>query len=121
MRKIKYRQWIGGEFVYWGIEHDGSFTGPRANSNGENAGNTIHQQSTDLKDKNGRTIYEGDILAMSDHPTVPKGEVHFRAGAFRLKRFVPVGASWLNDANLHSYIKRHIVIGNIYQNPELNI
>jgi uncharacterized phage protein (TIGR01671 family) len=60
-------------------------------------------QFTGLKDKNGKDIYEGDIVEKLTYPR-DVFEVKFTGGAFTIARYIP------------SQCK---VIGNIYQNPEL--
>lgn len=72
---------------------------------------------TELKDKNGIQIWEGDILYLdfkSKVLGVGKGVVEFKEGSFGLNfgsNFWPFLAN--NDAS------RHEVIGNIYENPDL--
>lgn len=87
------------------------------------------RESTGLKDKNGIEIYEGDIICNDEYQTwVWRGVVKFSHGVF--------GAEWLSNVKSQSMVgswgqkhnlrkldddivERQIVIGNIYENPEL--
>lgn len=64
-------------------------------------------QYTGLKDKNGREIYEGDIITGISASKNVKGDIDFVYGSFGIE-----------DYNLHE-IGSVEVIGNIYENPEL--
>jgi uncharacterized phage protein (TIGR01671 family) len=142
MREIKFRAWndkykemlylesktdeyYNGAFLLWG-ERDGNFwrLGDANHEWEEGASNTndgtdskdVLMQYTGLKDKNGKEIYEGDILNMTHHGSVSivkpeiKGVVGFENAAFIVgEDRVPLGR-----------IGRSLeVIGNIYENPEL--
>lgn len=70
-------------------------------------------QYTGLKDKNGKEIYEGDLIHLPAwNPNIV--EIVFNRGAFCF-RFAS------SDAFYHDikYVEDAKVIGNIYENPEL--
>lgn len=71
-------------------------------------------QDTGLTDKNGRKIFEGDILSFSAYGENYKGDVRVIKGNFTI--WCGKCAPFLDDA-----LEKHsaIVIGNIFDNPEL--
>lgn len=143
MREIKFRAWDKKRMViHTNIQnqYDGlSSTGCSDNDAdyqatfGEylNKDRYIVMQYTSLKDKNGKEIYEGDILCVSDMefshfedsgiPDSPseifldiKGEVSFSDGQFE------VGGHSLGEIPLSAIKEMDMrIIGNIYKNPEL--
>ena len=75
----------------------------------------ILMQSTGLKDKNGKEIFEGDIVKMSkdvySEPTYYE-VVRHRGGAYRLESKQHGCELWLRHTDCEA-------VGNIYENPEL--
>lgn len=75
----------------------------------------VIMQSTGLHDKNGKEIFEGDIVKMAkdvySDPTYYE-IVRHRGGAYRLESNQHGCELWLRHTNCE-------VIGNIYENPEL--
>lgn len=69
-------------------------------------------QCTGLKDKNGKLIYEGDILHCNRMPT--KGLCEWFKDGFWVNYFINGAKRELR--NMHNWYE---VIGNIYENPEL--
>jgi len=72
-------------------------------------------QSTGLKDKNGKEIFEGDIVKMSKDvysESTYYEVVRHRGGAYRLESKQHGCELWLRHTDCE-------VVGNIYENPEL--
>lgn len=71
------------------------------------------EQCTGLKDKNGKLIYEGDIVETHDY-TTEHSQIVFDKGCYVLKsKDVAV------YEHLSNYEKECKIIGNIHENPEL--
>ena len=116
MREIKFRAWDGKELSYshkdlgnWFLEHDDM---------------KELMQFTGLKDKNGKEIYEGDILKFNLYYTI------VRNGIVDISDNEDYGSNRISGFYLETYEGRYVhmdsyylddteVIGNIYENPEL--
>ena len=127
MREIKFRAWVieSNRMVY-----DPYFFERRLNDTGyrfykdwreledSRSADCELMQFTGLTDKNGKEIYEGDILGLEDRPDCFR-EVVFVDGYTATLPLEPVRRAnarpspfWIEDSQL-------LVIGNIYENPEL--
>ena len=115
MREIKFRAWDKEQkrmFDVYGINTDHI-----AEDSYDSSDNSIHprktcilMQYTGLKDRNGKEIYEGDIILFSlNTGEKVKDTIVFEMGGFRTdKRNFPLTFYWSIE-----------VIGNIYENKEL--
>jgi hypothetical protein len=117
MREIRFRQAviIYGEFYrwhYWGLI-DGAFVGVNCGNCSPTSAIENSYQYTGLHDKNGREIYEGDIVEIHHGYSIPSGVVYWNEDI--------AGFGVKNDL-YHNYVELDTVkevIGNIYENKEL--
>lgn len=85
----------------------------------------IFMQYTGLKDKNGKEIYEGDIVRHVGEfcrNNVYSGVVGFESGYWKIKWFGNIKHQWRNDLNFFDSENLDNLIaitGNIYENQEL--
>jgi uncharacterized phage protein (TIGR01671 family) len=118
MREIKFRAWHDKEKIMFNVSSlDWNPAGLYAD--GFAVGTIELMQYTGLRDKNGKEIYEGDIVKTNiTNRVLPMaqftGKVNFENGGFNLNFNTEINEhlnEWL-DKNLE-------VIGNIYENKEL--
>lgn len=112
-REIKFRAWVKQDnewfYTYLDIEED-DFCGNEIWLDYDKCA-TI-EQYTGLKDKNGKEIYEGDILQIDDHILGDFVVVWHNFG-WKIKRSVGY-----ESLSVHKS-EDCTVIGNIHENPEL--
>ena len=70
----------------------------------------VIMQCTGLKDRNGKLIYEGDIVERDHVQGKKRGVVVFDKEALQFRA---------TNMSLYSFKHRSVVIGNIYETPEL--
>lgn len=76
----------------------------------------VFMQYTGANDKNGKEIYEGDVMD-ADHPGEAKGIVVYEEGEFHL--WSGRGTNLQECFDLPVLSKMFEVIGNIYESPDL--
>lgn len=139
MREIKFRAWDDLEQRFWTLKDGGETSGDGSvqyfgNEQGVLEMGRLEEidtglgtafeftafslmQFTGLTDKNGREIYEGDILT--------GGILHMTSGVRLSNESVATTVTFrdgmfkLGKVSLLSFHKNAEVIGNIYENPEL--
>jgi hypothetical protein len=104
-REIKFRAWDEelGIMCYCELSSAGNY---------QNMSSVPLMQYTGLKDKNGKEIYEGDIVSygLDEHPCV----IEFKYACFYISSTDNI------DHHLGYYRVYNIeVVGNIYENPDL--
>ncbi len=118
-REIKFRVWdVIGKTWYHSSQlvirpYSGTVT------DGSTTPDVIVQQYIGLEDKNSKEIYEGDIVTFKyligeGDAESSTGEVFFEKGIFYFDRNLYFAS---NDCNFDE--KSIIVVGNIFENPEL--
>jgi hypothetical protein len=105
MREIKFRAWVESEQRMTKVFELGSILC-------DNHGCDLLMQYTGLKDKNGREIYEGDILL--DNAKIAR----VVKWGDDLACFMVDIKECTNDDYLYACLLG-VVIGNIYENPDL--
>ena len=127
MREIKFRgrrldngKWVTGDLLH---SKNGKIlinTGTKMFTTYAEVDPDTVGQFTGLLDSNGREIYEGDIVCYGE---LIINEVVFRHGAFGYLLYGGEFISYAGNTNFtfnpFDRSKEHVIIGNIYDNPEL--
>lgn len=79
----------------------------------------ILEQCTGLKDRNGKLIYEGDIVLLSDNNKNYQVFFDEETGQFKVKMPYMSGYEVLNFEIYQPSSSLFTVVGNIHENPEL--
>lgn len=129
MRKIKFRAWDRKSKSFVGVHEVGGIWINTLTVDGARDHEIIFMQFTGLKDKNGKEIFECDIINHNGITDIVKSTnliVVFTEGAFCLSLGLYPGMSeavTIRDAMSQADIKELYleieVKGNIYENPEL--
>lgn len=119
MREIKFRAWnrLTKKMIENPLCNSGWLNDMFKNQLGENTG-TDYMQFTGLKDKNGKEIYEGDILSTPNKVKTIE-VVSFDYSAFVVKGYNHAKQRKYKTVISPAHLERREIIGNIYENPEL--
>ncbi len=115
MRTIKFRAWdkVNKDFTYYDSLRDIAENWMCAFR--DMLTQFEWQEYTGLKDKNGKEIYEGDIINGEQY----NKKVVYSEGSTNFMVLLYYGNKWIGDSLSQCVRSGGEVIGNIYENPEL--
>ena len=122
--RFKFRVWFDGRFIYKSLCDSNVYT---EDNKCICLANTLPvdlpwEQCTGLKDKNGKLIYDGDILKTNS------GNIYYikwdeKTGSFREEDYNCQNVIYRAGHHLclwkDSYCESYEIVGNIHENPEL--
>jgi hypothetical protein len=123
MREIKFRAWDGRDKMYYptvfefgvcGVNGLPSIAVPL--SGGGYCTTAYIMQYTGLRDKQGKEIYEGDIVRLPYYKKYVDCMVCWGLDGWWTKNVV---SGYWHHMSLHQDVSKSEVIGNIYENAEL--
>lgn len=110
----KFRAWFDSEMYDKPVIYDGEFyLDWREFENGETHNGAVLMQSTGLKDKDGKDIYDGDIVHAYSEGARLIGVIEYFDNAYCIKDKNGIYNSLWTNA------EQYEIVGNIYENPEL--
>lgn len=117
MKILKFRSWLKADKRMLYVPEDGKNINRVVMSawRDREGPNSVFMQYVDLEDKNGKEIYEGDIIKTQPNPK------EFNPVRIVEVRFSSSGVQYFLDNKLcaYGYTPEDEVIGNIFENPEL--
>lgn len=126
-REIKFRIWDKNKMEYFGLAEAGPWvskdaTPPFYPKDWNPALCKDVMQYTGLKDKNGKEIYEGDIVKYEEpnfESGMVNGIVEYIGAGFCLSRITNDNTMYFDDLETVESNNDGKIIGNIYENPKL--
>ena len=131
MRTIKFRAWDGEKMHYAVTIYNGRFI-DCADANEDvfyqwhdPADQVAIMQFIELRDKNQKEIYEGDIIKIYKEPFGDEVfdivKVWYMAPDYMLKSIAQEGSYKMDEWGYGKDMWKFEIIGNIYENPELKV
>lgn len=118
-REIKFRAWNLKSMMYSDTYHTLSIFFQKLETIEFADGNFKLMQYTGLKDKNGKEIYEGDVLKHDRYSTEFKEDDVKQVRVKSLQQFFEDRGLYTREYGEDWDAENFEIMGNIYENPEL--